>query len=81
MRLSINARKNRVFDERISIMKLELPQIEELLENIACDLCGDTNEEFLYTKPGTISGYPFRLVRCCSCGLLYLNPMMSQKLI
>jgi 2-polyprenyl-3-methyl-5-hydroxy-6-metoxy-1,4-benzoquinol methylase len=51
---------------------------EEKLEITACDLCGAKDDEFLYTKQGTLTGYPFRVVRCRQCGLIYLNPRLNQ---
>jgi len=54
-------------------------QLNDLLENFSCDLCGQRNEEFLYTKCGVISRYPFRVVRCRSCGLIYVNPRLSEQ--
>lgn len=49
------------------------------LQDCPCDLCGYKNEEFLYTVPGALTKYPFRLVRCRSCGLLYLNPRLGPE--
>jgi len=55
--------------------------IEDRLEDVACDLCGARDEEFLYTKPGHLTHYPFRLVRCRRCGLFYLNPRLNRTAI
>lgn len=51
------------------------------LETVACDLCGGADEEFLFTKAGVLTGYPFRVVRCRDCGLIYLNPRLSAAAI
>lgn len=48
------------------------------LQEFPCDLCTVRNEEFLYTKRGVLTNYPFRVVRCRSCGLIYLNPRLSE---
>lgn len=48
------------------------------LETVACDLCGRADEDFLFTKNGTLTGYPFRVVRCRHCGLIYLNPRLDE---
>lgn len=53
--------------------------IENYLETFPCDNCGQTNEAFLFTKTGALTGYPFRVVRCCSCGLIYLNPRLNEQ--
>jgi SAM-dependent methyltransferase len=56
-----------------------LPDVTKQLEDVPCDLCGVRNEEFLYTKPGTLTGHPFRVVRCRLCGLIYLNPRLNEQ--
>jgi SAM-dependent methyltransferase len=56
-------------------------QIEESLQAFPCDLCGQRDEEFLYAKPGALTNYPFRVVRCRSCGLIYLNPRLREAAI
>jgi len=56
-------------------------QAEILVQNFPCDLCGEVNEEFLYTKRGSLTNYPFRVVRCRSCGLIYLNPRLGEQAI
>lgn len=38
------------------------------LEDVACDLCGNSSEDLLFVENG------FRTVKCCNCGLIYLNP-------
>ena len=52
--------------------------LEHRLERVVCDLCGASSEEFLYDKPGHLTGHPFRLVRCRACGLIYLNPRLNE---
>ncbi len=56
-------------------------RVEILVQNFPCDLCGEVNEEFLYTKRGSLTDYPFRVVRCRSCGLIYLNPRLGEQAI
>lgn len=51
--------------------------VEEHLVDLPCDLCGRRKEQLIYVKPGVLTGFPFRLVRCQSCGLRYLNPRLS----
>ncbi len=58
-----------------------MSDIENLLEDVACDLCARRNEEFLYAKTGVLTGYPFRVVRCRSCGLIYLTPRFREGAI
>ncbi|MFH0962988.1 MAG: class I SAM-dependent methyltransferase [Planctomycetota bacterium] len=51
------------------------------LIEIACPLCGERSHEEQYKTidhTGTIPG-EFRLVRCVSCGLTYLNPRPSVR--
>lgn len=55
--------------------------IDHLLETVACDLCRHHDDEFLYTKRGVLSNHPFRVVRCRSCGLMYLNPRLCERAI
>ncbi len=56
-------------------------QCDGHLQNFPCDLCGTTNEEFIYTRPGTLTNYTFRVVRCRSCGLIYFNPRLGEQAI
>jgi 2-polyprenyl-3-methyl-5-hydroxy-6-metoxy-1,4-benzoquinol methylase len=56
-------------------------ELGKSLENVTCDLCNHSKEEFLYTKLGTLTKYPFRVVRCRSCGLIYLNPRLKEEVI
>jgi 2-polyprenyl-3-methyl-5-hydroxy-6-metoxy-1,4-benzoquinol methylase len=58
-----------------------MKQAEGLVETFPCDLCGQQNEEYLYSRPGVLTGYPFRVVRCRSCGLMYLNPRLGESAI
>lgn len=55
-----------------------MTQLDALLETFPCDLCGQRDEQFLYTKRGVLTGHPFRVVRCRSCGLIYLNPRLGD---
>lgn len=44
------------------------------LESVPCNVCGSEERVFIEHLHGRLSGYPFPLVRCKKCGLLYLNP-------
>jgi SAM-dependent methyltransferase len=46
------------------------------VETTPCLLCGATRAQTLYTLSDALLGLPgsFVLVRCCECGLVYLNP-------
>jgi 2-polyprenyl-3-methyl-5-hydroxy-6-metoxy-1,4-benzoquinol methylase len=41
-------------------------------EEVACNLCGSRNEEFLFLTPE-------RIVRCRRCGLIYCNPRLDAR--
>lgn len=56
-----------------------IPGFDDLLEQFPCDLCGRTDEEHILTKRGTLTGYPFRIVRCRTCGLIYSNPRLNEN--
>jgi SAM-dependent methyltransferase len=43
-----------------------------ILKSVACDLCGATQETLVYAK--IQKGVGYRIVRCNSCGLVYVNP-------
>jgi 2-polyprenyl-3-methyl-5-hydroxy-6-metoxy-1,4-benzoquinol methylase len=58
-----------------------MTELDGLLDTFPCDLCGKRDEEFLYTKQGVLTGYPFRVVRCRSCGLVYINPRLGEQVI
>ena len=51
------------------------------LHHFACDLCGSDDAEFLYETPGALTQHLFRVVRCRSCALIYLNPRLSEAQI
>jgi 2-polyprenyl-3-methyl-5-hydroxy-6-metoxy-1,4-benzoquinol methylase len=53
--------------------------IEENLVTLPCDLCGSYNEKMLYTKKGVLTGYPFKIVKCKSCGFIYINPKLNEE--
>jgi 2-polyprenyl-3-methyl-5-hydroxy-6-metoxy-1,4-benzoquinol methylase len=48
------------------------------LVDLACDCCGRSDEELLFTKPGALSKYPFRVVRCRRCRFVYVNPRLDE---
>jgi 2-polyprenyl-3-methyl-5-hydroxy-6-metoxy-1,4-benzoquinol methylase len=56
-------------------------KVHNLLENLPCDLCGKTDEEFLFIEKGVITNYPFRVVHCRSCGFIYINPKINKQAI
>lgn len=43
------------------------------LESVHCAICGISDETLLFTKDG------FRVVRCNSCGLIYINPRPTEE--
>lgn len=53
------------------------------MEEIACDLCGATASQPLYTLHDAASDVPgeFVLRRCTHCGLMYLSPRPTQGAI
>lgn len=42
--------------------------------SVPCDLCGDWNHDLLFIKEG------FRHVRCQTCGMVFVNPRLSEHL-
>lgn len=48
----------------------------EALEEVACSLCGGTESNLLYEAGDVLYGRPgsYRVVRCSSCSLAYVNP-------
>lgn len=46
------------------------------LEHVPCNLCGNAESTVLFVTKDFLHGLPgsFRVVRCCQCGLAYLNP-------
>jgi len=59
-------------------MRLSGSSIQEFVEDVPCDLCGHRNEEHLFDKQGTLTGYVFRVVVCRDCCLMYLNPRLND---
>lgn len=55
--------------------------VEGLLESFPCDLCGGRDEALLCTRRGVLTDHPFRVVRCRSCGLIYINPRLPEQAI
>jgi len=49
------------------------------LENVACNLCGSRETRTHYSKRGPLTGEDFPLVQCRNCGLLYLNPRLTEE--
>lgn len=52
-------------------------------ETVACDLCGSTDSRFVFQVEDTNYHFEgiFSLVKCLSCGLVYLNPRPDVKAI
>ena len=44
-----------------------------VLETVNCNLCGATDERLLFLKDG------FRIVKCNSCGLIFVNPRPKKE--
>ncbi|MCI0427653.1 MAG: class I SAM-dependent methyltransferase [Nitrospiraceae bacterium] len=54
------------------------------METIPCDLCHSKRSELVLQQRDLLLGVTdeeFRIVRCCECGLVYLNPRPSRDLI
>ncbi len=49
------------------------------LEEVRCNLCSSTNHENLYFLEE--NHHRFSIVRCCNCGLVYLNPRLKQAVL
>ncbi|MDI6827692.1 MAG: hypothetical protein QME62_04320, partial [Armatimonadota bacterium] len=54
-----------------------------VLESANCDLCkaGESEKLFIVTDPFSATGEKYNLVRCTSCGLIYVNPRPSVETI
>jgi 2-polyprenyl-3-methyl-5-hydroxy-6-metoxy-1,4-benzoquinol methylase len=52
-----------------------------IYEDVPCPLCGAEDEELLLCSGADEDGQAYRLVRCCSCGLGYLNPRPNEQSI
>ncbi len=42
------------------------------MESVNCAICGEDNTDILYVVDS------FRIVRCSNCGLVYVNPRLSN---
>jgi 2-polyprenyl-3-methyl-5-hydroxy-6-metoxy-1,4-benzoquinol methylase len=49
------------------------------LEDVACNLCGARDTNLISRKAGEDSGILFNIVRCRQCGLVYVNPRLTQE--
>jgi len=53
------------------------PETGELREDLAryvqCVICGDEKQNLVFKKEG------FRYVKCCSCGMVFINPQLDQS--
>jgi 2-polyprenyl-3-methyl-5-hydroxy-6-metoxy-1,4-benzoquinol methylase len=53
--------------------------VKSHLVDVRCDCCGHSDEELLFEKPGALTGYPFRIVRCRRCRFVYVNPRLDEE--
>ncbi len=54
----------------------------DVLEEVACISCGETNQEPYFEAYDRIfGGGPYRYVRCARCGLIYQNPRIKPGYI
>jgi len=53
----------------------------QMLENVSCNLCGKLKTDFILEVVDNTIGQEqkFNVVRCKSCGLVYVNPRPSQN--
>jgi uncharacterized Zn finger protein len=52
------------------------------LETVACDLCGSRSWKERYRMADLVTEvtpFEFPVVRCSSCGLVWVNPRPTQK--
>jgi len=55
------------------VSAIDSPPPESDLERVACPICGRGDDELLFLKGG------FRIARCPGCGLVYVNPRLTQR--
>ena len=48
------------------------------MEYVNCNLCGRDDTELLFTKKSVIDNRVYRIVKCKSCGLVYINPRLNE---
>lgn len=60
---------------------MEMTTQTEKLVLVGCNLCGTGNNRFLFDTYDRNIGREnrFRMVQCCSCGLVFLNPRPTQE--
>ncbi|HII29972.1 hypothetical protein COT48_01515 [Candidatus Woesearchaeota archaeon CG08_land_8_20_14_0_20_47_9] len=51
------------------------------LVGVSCSLCGSNHHRLLFKKRGNFYKIPFCIVRCMRCGLVFVNPRLSDKAI
>lgn len=49
-------------------------------EYVACDLCGSVDHEILYSKIDHSTKWEFNVVKC-TCGMVFVNPMLLEECI
>jgi SAM-dependent methyltransferase len=49
-----------------------LMEADQKLQGVDCDLCGASQETLVFSK--VLLEHDYRIVRCSSCGLVYVNP-------
>lgn len=49
------------------------------MEYVICNLCGEDNTKLLFEKEGKLLHEKFKFVKCRNCGMVYVNPRLSDK--
>lgn len=54
-----------------------------VLEHIDCEQCGSHRKQklFVVADPFSVTDEEYTLVRCCDCGLIYVNPRPTEETI
>jgi len=59
----------------------QLPEPAFRLERVVCDLCGSDRSRLVMEKRGRLWDRTFSIVRCVTCGLVYVNPRVAADQI
>lgn len=51
------------------------------LETVFCNLCGSSDQQQRFRKKGHLTEETFTIVQCRSCGLMFVNPRLSEEKI
>lgn len=54
---------------------------EYRLSTVSCDLCGSHRHVEVMRKRGALVPHEFRIVRCCSCSFVFVNPRICDEQI